>query len=121
MEAFLGELADLAEARPPAAVKTSRLGSRAGPALHAADRPCKLLLSLREDFLADLSDLTARMPSVHHNTFRLQRMNAGEALRVVQVEGLMDAEVAERVVAFVAAPDHDEAAHGHSERSSRRF
>ena len=30
----------------------------------------------------------------------------------MQVEGLMDAEVAERVVAFVAAPDHDEAAHG---------
>jgi WD40 repeat protein len=113
-EAFLGELADLAEARPPAAVK-ERLESDPELALRftLVDRPCKLLLSLREDFLADLSDLTARMPSVHDNTFRLQRMNAGEALRVVQVEGLMDAEVAERVVAFVAAPDHDEAAHGH--------
>ncbi len=112
-EAFLGELADLAEARPPSAVK-ARLESDPDLALHytLADRPCKLMLSLREDFLADLSDLTGRMPSVHHNTFRLQRMNAGEALRVVQVEGLMDAEVAERVVAFVAAPDHDEAAHG---------
>jgi WD40 repeat protein len=112
-EAFLSELADLAEARPPAAVK-DRLQSDPELALHytLADRPCKLMLSLREDFLADLSDLTGRMPSVHHNTFRLQRMSAGEALRVVQVEGLMDADVAERVVAFVAAPDHDEAAHG---------
>jgi WD40 repeat protein len=112
-DAFLSELAGLAEARPPSAVK-ERLESNPELALHytLADRPCKLLLSLREDFLADLSDLTARMPSVHDNTYRLQRMNAGEALRVVQVEGLMDADVAERVVAFVAAPDHDEAAHG---------
>ena len=77
-----------------------------------ADRPCKLLVSLREDFLADMSDLAARMPSVGDHTFRLQRMNAGEALRVVQVEGLVDARVAEQVVEFVAAPDHDEAAHG---------
>ena len=112
-EAFLAELADLAEARPPAAVKT-RLADDPELALQytLTDRPCKLLISLREDFLADMSDLSARMPSVGDNTFRLQRMNAEEALRVVQVEGLVDAPVAQRIVEFVAAPDADDAAHG---------
>ena len=59
-----------------------------------------------------MSDLSARMPSVGDNTFRLQRINAEEALRVVQVEGLVDAPVAQRIVEFVAAPDADDAAHG---------
>ncbi len=94
-EAFLTELADLAEARPPEPVK-ARLAQNPEVALQFAldDRPCKLLLSLREDFLAHLSDLSPRIPSVLHETFRLQGMNAAEALRVVQVDGLVSAEVA---------------------------
>jgi WD40 repeat protein len=110
-EAFIAELADLAEARPPATVK-ARLEAEPEAALQytLTDRPCKVLLSLREDFLADMTDLSARMPTLGDNTFRLQRMNADEALRVVQVEGLVDAAVARRVVEFVAAPDRDNTA-----------
>jgi WD40 repeat protein len=105
-DAFLGELADLVEARPPAAVK-ARLEKNPEDALYytLTDRPCKVLISLREDFLADVTALASRMPSIAHHTYRLQRMNQAEALRVVQVEGIVPADVAQRVVEFVAAPD----------------
>lgn len=110
-EAFLVELADLVEARPPAEVK-ARLEHEPEEALRftLADRPCKVLVSLREDFLADVTAFAARMPSIAQHTYRLQRMNQDEALRVVQVEGLVPPEVARRVVDFVAAPDEAGAA-----------
>jgi WD40 repeat protein len=103
---FLDELGDLVEGRPPARVR-ERLESEPEEAseydFHR--HPYKVLLALREDFLADLEELRARMPSLAHNRMRLQRMTGEDALTVVLGAGghLVEPDVAERIVRFVAA------------------
>ncbi len=104
-EAFLLELADLGECRPPASLKA-----------HIDEHPeeasgfnferhyYKILLGIREDFLPDLETLRASMPAVALNRMRLQRMNGEAALLVVnQAQRLIDPDVADQVVRFVAA------------------
>jgi hypothetical protein len=102
---LLDELADLAEGRPPAALK-ARLDEHPDEAKQFSftRHPYKLLLSIREDFLPELEGLRERLPSVALNRLRLQRMNGRAALRVVaRAEHLIDQPVAEKVVRFVAA------------------
>jgi hypothetical protein len=104
-ETLLDQLADLAEGRPPAALK-EWLDDHPDNARHFTftRHHYKVLLSTREDFLPDLEGLRQRMPSVALNRLRLQRMNGGAALRVVaQAKHLIDVQVAEKVVRFVAA------------------
>lgn len=107
-ETLLQQLSDLAEGRTPAALKAwlDDHPEHAGR-FSFAHHPYKVLLSIREDYLADLEALRERMPSVALNRMRLQRMNGSAALRVVaQAEHLIDLPVAEKVVRFVAAgPD----------------
>jgi hypothetical protein len=106
-EAFLRELADLTEARPPETLK-ARLEDdpETGREFNFGHHPYKVLLSLREDFLAQLEELREPMPSVVHNRFRLRPMNGEAALSVVaQVPELIGADVAEQVVRFVAAAE----------------
>ncbi|HJS74434.1 MAG TPA: SUMF1/EgtB/PvdO family nonheme iron enzyme [Vicinamibacteria bacterium] len=114
--AFLLELADLVEARPPLQLRT-RLeleppGKRPSEAAKFSfeRHRYKVLVTLREDFLPDLEALGDKMGSVSHNRFRLERMNGVAALQAVnQAKHIITAEVAERVVRFVAAADpHDE-------------
>jgi Novel STAND NTPase 1 len=108
---FLDELSDLVEGRPAQALR-ERLEHKVEEADHFSfDRHAyKVVLSLREDFLADLEGLRARMPSLATNRFRLLAMNGPEALEVVGVPGrhLIEADVAERVVRFVARAGEDE-------------
>jgi hypothetical protein len=103
---FLNELGDLVEGRPPARVREriEREPDRAGE-YDFHRHPYKVLLSLREDFLAELEELRGRMPSLAHNRMRLQRMTGEDALSVVLGAGghLVDGDVAERIVRFVAA------------------
>ena len=104
-ELLLDELADLAEGRPPAALK-ARLDEHPDEAKRFSftRHPYKLLLSIREDFLPELEGLRERLPSVALNRLRLHRMNGRAALRVVaRAEHLIDAAVAEKVGRFVAA------------------
>jgi WD40 repeat protein len=109
-EAFLAELADLVEGRPAPEVR-DRLEHSPDEALafSAHPQPFKLLISLREDFLPDLADLRARMPTVTQTMFRLQPMTTDEALRVIEVGGghLVDHAVAEQIVRFVASAGSD--------------
>jgi WD40 repeat protein len=104
-EAFLAELGDLVEGRPPASVKERLDGE---PALAAGFSPerhdYKVLLCLRQDFLADLDTLRARMRSLGASRLALLHMNGEAALRVVTRAGghLIEPEVAEKVVRFVA-------------------
>jgi formylglycine-generating enzyme required for sulfatase activity len=112
--AFITELADLVEARPPVQLKSrlerepsNRKRSEADDFTFERHR-YKILLSLREDFLPDLEDLAERMGSVSHNRFRLGRMNGVAALQAVnQAPQIIAADVAERVVRFVAAAGED--------------
>jgi len=104
-ETLLRQLADLAEGRTPAVLK-AWLDDHPDDARRFSftHHPYKLLLSIREDYLAELEALRERMPSVALNRMRLQRMNGSAALRVVvQAKHLIDLPVAEKVVRFVAA------------------
>jgi WD40 repeat protein len=104
-QAFFRELADLAEGRPPARLK-ARIDQnpQEASAFDFARHYYKILLGIREDFLPDLETLRATMPTVALNRMRLQRMNGEAALLVVnQAEHLIDPEVGDQVVRFVAA------------------
>jgi len=112
-EAFFTELADLVEGRPPAAVK-ARLDAE--PSLAAGFSPerhdYKVLLSMRQDFLADLDGLRDRMRSLGSSRLALLHMNGEAALRVVTRAGghLIDDDVAEKVVRFVSGAGRTSAA-----------
>jgi len=101
-------LASLSEGYPPAAVK-ARIDANPAAAkeLSFARHSYKLLLSLREDFLPDLEALRDRLRAIGNNRLRVRRMTGENALRVVSLpgRGLIDAEVAEQVVRFVAGEE----------------
>jgi WD40 repeat protein len=101
VRAFVHELGDLVEGRIPEAVK-SRADS--ADAFDVDRHDSRVLLSLREDYLADLDGLRSELRSIAVNRFRLRRMNGKNALRAVRLAGksLVDDEVARQVVGFVA-------------------
>ena len=102
---FLDELADLVENRPPRALE-ARIDDDDGlAAAFDFDRTdYRVLIALREDYLAFLEPLKAQMPSVAQNRMRLARMTGTQALAAVLGPGghLLDREVAESIVRFVA-------------------
>lgn len=110
--AFLDELSDLVEGRPPVAfkVRVDRVPEEARRFDFGTHR-YRILLSLREDFLPDLEGLRDRMPSCAHNRMWLRPMDGEAALRVVdQTDGrLIEADVACQVVRAVAGGDPDDA------------
>jgi hypothetical protein len=104
-EAFLDQLADLAECRPPAKLK-ARVDDHPeeASAFDFRRNYYKILVGIREDFLPDLESLRTGMPTVALNRLRLLPMNGEAALLVVnQAQHLIDPDVAEQVVRFVAA------------------
>jgi hypothetical protein len=110
--AFLLELADLVEGRPPLPLRTRLELEPPGKEPSEASKYTferhryKILITLREDFLPDLEALADRMGSIAHNRFRLERMNGVAALQAVnQAKHIISEDVAERVVRFVAAAD----------------
>ena len=105
-EAFIDELSDLVEGRPATHVR-ARLEKDPEDALRysMSDQPCKVLLSLREDYLPDLAELRRRIPAITDTMYRLQPMTTAEAMRVVEMggAGLVDHAVAGQIVSFVAS------------------
>jgi WD40 repeat protein len=109
--AFLHELADLVEGRVP-------LSLRLRPSFRAPERgnldPVKVLLSLREDHLAELESLRIRMPSVDSNRLRLLPLTGADALRIVRTLGaggvLERGELAREIVRFAALPSETQEA-----------
>ena len=104
--AFVSELSDLVEGRPASHVR-ARLERDPEEALRfsMSDQPCKVLLSLHEDFLPDLAEMRRSMPAITDTMYRLRPMTTAEGLRVVEIGGgrLVDHDVAEQVVHFVAS------------------
>lgn len=102
---FIGDLADLVEGRCPDAIK-AHLDDHPDEAkfFSFSRHPYKVILSLREDYLADLEGLRKGMPSLIHNRMRLAPMSGDQALAVAdQTQGrLMEARVAELIVRLVA-------------------
>lgn len=102
---FLDELADLVENRPPAALE-ARLedDDAAAEDFDFARADYRILIALREDYLAHLESVKSAMPSITQNRMRLARMTGAEALSAVVKPGgkLVSQEVAESIVRFVA-------------------
>ncbi|MDE2234730.1 MAG: hypothetical protein KGK44_04175 [Gammaproteobacteria bacterium] len=102
---FLEELADLVENRAPAALE-ARLDKddSAAEDFDFARADYRVLIALREDYLAHLESLKGIMPSITQNRMRLARMNGAQALSAVLKPGgkLVSQEVAEAIVRFVA-------------------
>jgi|GEM_PF-1689903 len=103
--AFLAELADLVENRPPAEFE-ARLedGTADVEAFDFTRGDYRVLLSLREDYLPHLEGLRAAMPSLMQNRQRLARLAGAQALDAVSkpAPGLVTADVARAIVAFVS-------------------
>ena len=101
---FLADLADLVENRAPAALE-SRLehDDKAAEDFDFARADYRILIALREDYLAHLEGIKAIMPSITQNRMRLARMNGAQALSAVLKPGgtLVSQEIAEAIVRFV--------------------
>jgi hypothetical protein len=102
---FLEQLADLIENRPPVALE-ARIESNEDAAadFDFARADYRVLIALREDYLAHLESVKDSMPSITQNRMRLARMNGAQALSAVVKPGgaLVSQEVAEAIVRFVA-------------------
>jgi hypothetical protein len=102
---FIEDLADLVENRAPAAVE-SRIESEQASSDDFDFTRCdyRVLIALREDYLAHLEAFKGAMPSITQNRMRLAPMTGAQALAAVMKPGgsLVSEEVAEAIVRFVA-------------------
>ncbi|HEX4240062.1 MAG TPA: hypothetical protein VHZ53_01525 [Steroidobacteraceae bacterium] len=102
---FIEELSDLVENRPPKALEAKLDADEAGAErFDFARSDYRVLIALREDYLAPLEGLKRSMPSISQNRLRLARMNGEQALAAVLKPGkrLVNEEVAGAIVRFVA-------------------
>ena len=111
-QSFLTELADLAENRPPDALERA---IEADPDLVEAflfdRRDYRIVLVLREDFLATLESLRSRVPSLGRNRYRLRRMTGQQGLDAIlkPVPGLVGYEVAQEIIRFIGRASPEDA------------
>ena len=102
---FIAELADLVENRPPKELEAKfEEDETAAARFDFARSDYRVLIALREDYLASLESLKKTMPSISQNRLRLARMTGGQALVAVLEpgKGLVSEEVAGAIVRFVA-------------------
>lgn len=101
---FLEQLADLVENRPPVALEDDEA---AVDRYDFARADYRVLIALREDYLANLESLKSLMPSITQNRLRLARMNGVQAIEAVVRPGggLVSESVAEQIVRFVAGAE----------------
>ena len=102
---FIADLSDLVENRPPKALE-ARLeqDDAAAERFDFARSDYRVLIALREDYLAPLEGLKASMPSITQNRLRLAPMTGTQAMAAVMRPGgkLVTEEVAGAIVRFVA-------------------
>jgi hypothetical protein len=102
---FVTDLADLVENRPPAALEAKlESDETAAERFDFARSDYRVLIALREDYLAPLEGLKSSMPSITQNRLRLAPMTGAQALAAVTGPGagLVSDEVAAAIVRFVA-------------------
>jgi tetratricopeptide (TPR) repeat protein len=102
------DLADLVENRVPVALALRFEDSAADtPQLELQTRRFKVVLSFREDFLAEVEGWRTAIPSLVRKRFRLLAMNGEQALIAVTKTGgrLVDETIGRAIVSFVAAVD----------------
>ncbi len=102
---FIDDLADLVENRAPRDLEAKlEADDSAAERFDFARGDYRVLISLREDYLAPLESLKAKMPSITQNRLRLAPMTGRQGLEAVMGpgKGLVSQEVAEAIVRFVA-------------------
>ena len=102
---FIEDMADLVENRPPKALEALLEDDDTITDRFDFNREdYRILIALREDYLAHLESVKGVMPSITQNRMRLARMNGSQALAAVQKPGgqLVTQEIAEAIVRFVA-------------------
>ena len=102
---FVTELADLVENRAPKALESKFDEDEAAAArFDFARSDYRVLIALREDYLAPLEGLKRQIPSISQNRLRLAPMTGTQALAAVLQPGksLVTEEVAAAIVRFVA-------------------
>ena len=102
---FIEDLADLVENRPPKPLEAKLdLDESAAERFDFARSDYRVLIALREDYLAPLESLKSAMPSITQNRLRLAPMTGQQALAAVMRPGknLVSEEVAAAIVRFVA-------------------
>src|ERR1700676_731608 len=102
---FIDELADLVENRPPKSLEAKLDEDESGAErFDFARGDYRVLIALREDYLAPLEGLKKAMPSISQNRLRLAPMTGEQALAAVLRPGkrLVSEEVAAAIVRFVA-------------------
>jgi len=102
---FIDDLADLVENRAPKELE-ARLESddTIVERFDFSRADYRILIALREDYLAHLEGVKGVMPSITQNRMRLARMNGQQALAAVMKPGgnLVSQEVAESIVRFIS-------------------
>jgi len=102
---FIEDLADLVENRPPRQLEAKLdADEAAAERFDFARSDYRVLIALREDYLAPLEGLKSAMPSITQNRLRLAPMTGKQALTAVVRPGknLVSEEVAAAIVRFVA-------------------
>jgi hypothetical protein len=102
---FIEDLADLVENRSPKALEAKmESDDAAAERFDFARSDYRILIALREDYLAHLESFRGVMPSIAANRMRLARMTGAQALEAVMKPGgaLVSEEVAAAIVRFVA-------------------
>jgi len=102
---FIADLADLVENRPPKELEAKlEEDESAAERFDFARSDYRVLIALREDYLAPLEGLKTAMPSITQNRLRLAPMTGQQALAAVMRPGkrLVSEEVAAAIVRFVA-------------------
>ena len=104
--AFIGELADLVENRPPAALRDDPLRAKE---FSFKTAPLKVLLAMREDYLADLDRIRSHFRAIGQNRLRLLPMGERQARQVVALgAALLAPGVEDRIIKFVAGGNDDQ-------------
>ena len=117
-QAFLKDLADCVENRLPEHVlkemNRKQPGDNRFSDLDFPRQDYRVVLSLREDYLAELHDLSDLMPSIHENETRLLPLNGWQALDAVAIPGekLVEPVIAREIVEIVAASRRGEIEEG---------
>src|SRR4029079_2670286 len=102
---FIEDLADLVENRPPKALEARiEHDDAAAERFDFTRSDYRVLIALREDYLAHLEALKVAMPSITQNRMRLARLTGEQAVAGVGKTGgkLVSREVAEAIVRFIA-------------------
>jgi hypothetical protein len=97
-KAFIEELGDLIEDRPSELLDAN---PALGEQIDFDRRGCKVLLSSREDYLANIEGLRGHMPSLMRNRFRLLPMDHAQARDVIASAGdIVGDDIADRIVSL---------------------